>query len=137
MIYLGGAWVLNRALLGLPIAPWCSYPLQMVASQPNESHVLGSVRLIQAADDGWGSWVDLHIESVRDVPGKANWGSDLVGRTIRAFAPPPIAAAIYQAGGAFEGTLTVGPHMAGHPVASDFQAWSYSLVSVDEGPSRS
>jgi hypothetical protein len=63
----------------------------MVSIIPNKAIISATVLSIEDAKDGYGSYAEISIQSIQDVPGFPNMVRGLEGKTIRAFASPPIA----------------------------------------------
>lgn len=76
------------------------------ASAPNLSHVAGLVVSTRPADNDWGAWAKLQVESTAPVHDAEDFAAQLAGTTIEVFVPPPLVDKL-TAGETFDGRMTV------------------------------
>ena len=85
--------------------------------KPNRSRIAGQVVSKRPADDGWGAWVNLDVDSAEAVPGFDHFSKDLPGTQVKVFVPPPLVDAV-AIGENYEGDVTVRGGPGGESVIS-------------------
>jgi hypothetical protein len=87
--------------------------------KPNRSRIVARILSKRPAEDGWGAWVKLDVDSAQAVPGFDHFSKHLSGTQVKVFVPPPLVDAV-SIGQNYEGDVTV----RGGPGGDDV----YSLV---------
>lgn len=90
---------------------------------PNEARITAKVISVTPAENGWGSWAELQLSFLEDVPGKPNW---VYSRglpqscQLKVFVPPVF-------------TLNIGKEIRGNVSfnGGPFQPGIYTLIKVE------